>query len=162
MSGNNGSVNVTQFIVRLCYVLLALVVFGLLFITTGTLRLKGESFMLIEDSYVRLLTFPFYAVVPAGYLALICIDKLLINVKKNLVFENSTLKYLNIISYACVYAACVGVISSIISLKSLESRLLILFFVLAMGEFFMALILQVIKQVFKKAIELKNENDLTI
>jgi len=37
-----------------------------------------------------------------------------------------------------------------------------MFFMIAMGELFMALLLKVVKKVFSKAIELKEENDLTV
>ena len=37
-----------------------------------------------------------------------------------------------------------------------------MFFILMLGEFFMALLLKVIKKIFAKAIEIKDENDLTV
>ncbi len=158
----NKSVDVLKVIIKICYVMLGVVALGMLFLITGTMSWDGDVFMLLEAYEIRLLSFPFYAVVPAGYVALVCIDKLLTNIKKDLVFENITLKYLNIISYACVYAAAVGVISVVISLVSDVYNFLIVFSALAMGELFMALVLQVIKQVFKKAIAIKEENELTI
>lgn len=158
----NKSVDILKAIIKICYVMLAVLVFVMLFITTGTITLAGESFKLIEDFQIKLLIFPFYAVVPAGYLALVCIDRLLTNIKKDLVFEAETLKHLNRISYACVYAAVVGVVSVVISLISGVYDFLIVFTLLSLGELFMAIVLQVIKQVFKKAIDIKEENELTI
>lgn len=158
----NKSVDILKVIIKICYVMLAAVALLMWLVTTGTISWDGDTFRLIEEFQVKLLSFPFYAVVPAGYAALVCIDKLLTNIKKELVFENITLKYLNIISYACVYAAVVGVTSVVISLASDVYDYLIVFSVLALGELFMALVLQVIKQVFKKAIAIKEENELTI
>lgn len=158
----NKSVDILKVIIKICYVMLAAVALLMCLVTTGTISWDGDAFRLIEEFQVKLLSFPFYAVVPAGYAALVCIDKLLTNIKKELVFENITLKYLNIISYACVYAAAVGVTSVVISLASDVYDYLIVFSVLALGELFMALVLQVIKQVFKKAIAIKEENELTI
>lgn len=158
----NKSVDILKVIIKICYVMLAAVALLMWLVTTGTISWDGDTFRLIEEFQVKLLSFPFYAVVPAGYAALVCIDKLLTNIKKELVFENITLKYLNIISYACVYAAAVGVTSVVISLASDVYDYLIVFSVLALGELFMALVLQVIKQVFKKAIAIKEENELTI
>ncbi len=157
----NKSADILKAIIKICYVMLAAVVFVMLVITTGTITLSKESFKLIEIQ-VRLLIFPFYAVVPAGYVALVCIDRLLTNIKKDLVFEAETLKYLNRISYACVYAAVVGIVSVVISLISGVYDFLIVFTLLSLGEFFMAIVLQVIRQVFKKAIDIKEENELTI
>lgn len=158
----NKSVDILKAIIKICYILLAAVAFAMLFITTGTITWDGDSFKLIEEFQVRLLSFPFYAVVPAGYAALVCIDKLLTNIKKDLVFEAETLKYLNIISYACVYASVVGIVSVVISLISDVYDFIIVFSLLSLGELFMAIVLQVIKQVFKKAIDIKEENELTI
>ena len=158
----NKSADILKAIIKICYVMLAAVVIVMLVITTGTITLSKESFKLIEEIQVRLLIFLFYAVVPAGYAALVCIDKLLTNIKKDLVFESETLKYLNIISYACVYAAVVGIVSVVISLISGVYDFFIVFILLSLGEFFMAIVLQVIRQVFKKAIDIKEENELTI
>lgn len=158
----NKSVGILKVIIKICYILLAAVVFVMWFITTGTITWDGDSFKLIEEFQVRLLSFPFYAVVPAGYAALVCIDKLLTNIKKDLVFEAETLKYLNIISYACVYASVVGIVSVVISLVSDVYDFIIVFSLLSLGELFMAIVLQVIKQVFRKAIDIKEENELTI
>ncbi len=88
----NKSADILKAIIKICYVMLAAVVFVMLVITTGTITLSKESFKLIEEIQVRLLIFPFYAVVPAGYVALVCIDRLLTNIKKDLVFEAETLK----------------------------------------------------------------------
>ncbi len=158
----NKSVDILKVIIKICYILLAAVVFVMWFITTGTITWDGDSFKLIEEFQVRLLSFPFYAVVPAGYAALVCIDKLLTNIKKDLVFEAETLKYLNLISYACVYASVVGIVSVVISLVSDVYDFIIVFSLLSLGELFMAIVLQVIKQVFRKAIDIKEENELTI
>ena len=158
----NKSVDVLKVIIKICYVMLAAVVLAFLFITTGTITLDGESFMLIYEFEIRLLSFPFYAVVPAGYAALVCIDKLLTNIKKDFVFEFETLTYLNLISFACIYAAVVGIVSVIISLLTCVYDFIIVFSMLSLGEIFMAIVLQVIRQVFKKAIEIKEENELTI
>ncbi len=158
----NKSVDILKVIIKICYILLAAVVFVMWFITTGTITWDGDSFKLIEEFQIRLLSFPFYAVVPAGYAALVCIDKLLTNIKKDLVFEAATLKYLNIISYACVYASVVGIVSVVISLVSDVYDFIIVFSLLSLGELFMAIVLQVIKQVFRKAIDIKEENELTI
>lgn len=158
----NKSVDILKVIIKICYILLAAVVFVMWFITTGTITWDGDSFKLIEEFQIRLLSFPFYAVVPAGYAALVCIDKLLTNIKKDLVFEAETLKYLNIISYACVYASVVGIVSVVISLISDVYDFIIVFSLLSLGELFMAIVLQVIKQVFRKAIDIKEENELTI
>lgn len=162
MQNKDKSVDILKVIVKSCYVLLALAVFGMWFLATGDMTLDGEKFKLLEELSVKLLVVPFTAVVPAGYAALICIDKLLTNIKKDLVFESITLKYLDSISYACVYAAAAGIISTAVNVATHTYDYLLVFLILSLGELFMALILKAIKQVFQKAIKIKEENDFTI
>lgn len=162
MHNKNKSVDILKAIIKLCYVLLAMAVLSIWFLATGDITLAGEKFKLIEELNVKLLVVPFTAVVPAGYAALVCIDKLLTNIKKDLVFESVTLKYLDSISYACVYAAAVGIISTAVSIATDTYDYLLVFLILSLGELFMALILKAIKQVFQKAIKIKEENDFTI
>ena len=87
------SANLTQIIVKICYVLLAVsvILFPIL------MRQKdGDAFYFVMIAeHGRYLIFPFYAVVPAGYAALICLDKLLSNIKKDIVFDSRNVKILN-------------------------------------------------------------------
>lgn len=155
MLGKEKSVKLTHFIVRLCYVLLGAAAIVLPFI----FKYGIFEFDILNkiSSYV---IGPFYAVVPAGYVALICLDKLLINVKKELVFDVKNVKLLGIISWACFYAGFVGFASFIIIM--LMNFMFETLLVLAMGEMFMALVVRVVKNVFESAIEIKAENDLTV
>ncbi|MBQ8077395.1 MAG: DUF2975 domain-containing protein, partial [Eubacterium sp.] len=121
----------------------------------------GDAFYFVMIAeHGRYLIFPFYAVVPAGYAALICLDKLLSNIKKDIVFDSRNVKILNSISLCCIYAALVGIISyAVIALcyKSIETVIL-----LAFGEAFMALVVRVVRDVMQKAIEIKQDNDLVV
>lgn len=146
------SVMLTHTIVRLCYILLTALAIALPFM----LRCDFFHFIKIR-TYVE---GPFYTVVPAGYIALFCLDKLLINIKKDIVFDNKNVKLLRIISWACTFAGTVGLISfTAILIKDFMFETLL---VLTMGEFFMALVIRVVKNIFVKAIEIKEENDLTV
>ncbi len=152
---NDKSVNLTHFIVRLCYVLL-----GAASVLLPIVLYKGLYEFEILGQIKSYIIGPFYAVVPAGYMALVCLDKLLINIKKEIVFETQNVKLLKIISIACFYAGMIGLISFIaVWLLDFMFETLL---VLSMGEFFMALVVRVVKNIFEKAIELKAENDLTI
>jgi hypothetical protein len=149
------SVMLTQFIIRLCYVLLTALAIAL-----PVLLKKGIfNFEILSNikSYIML---PFYAVVPAGYVALICLDKILQNIKNDLVFDNKNVKLLNIISWACIWAGMVGLITFVVIL--LKSFMFETMIILSAGEFFMALVVKVVKNVFVAAIEIKEENDLTV
>lgn len=155
MWNNDRSVRLTQGIIRACYILLGVVAVGLPFLLN-----KGFYHFDILGQIKSYVIGPFYAVVPAGYVALVCLDKLLINIRRDAVFVYDNVKLLRIISWACTYAALVGFVAFVVILLSdfmFETML-----VLSAGEFFMALIVRVVKNVFDKAIEIKEENDLTV
>ena len=97
---------------------------------------------------------------PAGFIALVCLDKILGNIKKDIVCDNKNIKLLNIITICCLYAAVVGAVSFVIIAavyKSIETVIL-----LAFGEGFMALVVRVVRNIIKKAIEIKEDNDLVV
>ena len=162
MKHSEKSVIVTQVIVRVCYVLLLIGIIGLPltvykdsipfmhdFAELNLLKVFGKNFIV-----------PFYLVVPAGYAVLICLDKLLANVKQNKVFDHSSVTLLRIISYCCFYAAAVGMVSYFI-IAAIRTPLESIF-ILSLGEGFVGLVVRVVKNVFEKAIEIKEENDLVI
>ncbi len=149
---------ITHFAVRLCYVLLAAAVVAFPVLMKAH---EGDWYYFVMIAvHGKYLIYPFYAVVPAGYIALICLDKILSNIKKDIVFDNSNIKLLNIITVCCLYAAVVGLVSFVIIAvlyKSIETVIL-----LAFGEGFMALVVRVVRNIMKKAIEIKEDNDLVV
>lgn len=153
------SVLLTQFIVRACYVLLAAAVIILPFIFNET----GDSVRInMLTTLGKYVIAPFYVLVPAGYAALICIDKLLINIKKEIVFDVKNVKLLRIISWCCFYAAA-ACFTSFIVIAIVENYILgTALLLIGAGAIFMGLVLRVIKNVFEHAIVIKDENDLTI
>lgn len=145
----------TQIAVRVCYVLLGAVTIAL------PIMLHYDLFHFEIISQIKnYVMYPFLCVVPAGYVALISLDKLLINVKKDIVFDVKNVKLLNIISWACFYAGAIGLTSFILIL--INDFMFETMIVLSAGEFFMWLVVRVVKHIVEKAIELKEENDLTI
>ena len=155
---NMKSASLTHFVVRLCYFLLAVAV---ILFPIFMREYEGSPFYFVMIAqHGKYLIYPFYAVVPAGYAALICLDKILTNIKRDIVFDVSNVKLLNKITYCCLYAAAVGFISYAIiahMYKSIETVIL-----LALGEAFMALVVRVVRDVLKKAIEIKEDNDLVV
>ncbi|WP_178668427.1 DUF2975 domain-containing protein [uncultured Eubacterium sp.] len=147
-------------IIKFCYFALAIVTVFLwavqFFGAHGVSWIDG-----IENRYYTLLC-SFSLVVPAGYVALAYIDRLLTNVQKDRIFEIVTTRYLDKISYCCVYAGIIGIGAITASLVQKIYYYAVMFFVLMLGELFMALLLKVIKKIFAKAIEIKDENDLTV
>lgn len=152
------SVLLTQAMVRICYVLLAAAVIALPFICK-------YSYSEIKDmvpSLGKYVMGPFYAIVPAGYFALVCIDKLTANIKKDIVFDMKNVKLLSELSIMCFYASAVCVISFLIIWFTASEDISLGLVILAAGSLFMGLIVRVVKNIFESAIIIKNENDLTI
>lgn len=149
------SAKTTQIIIRLGYIGLT----ASLFVFPYVLN-KGTNGFGAQANSLWLLV-PFYFVVPAGYTALVCIDKIMNNVIKENIFDNKIAKLLKIISYCCLYAGVVGTLSFLLVLI-IHKYMMIYVLLLALGEMFMALICYVLKQCFETGNELKQENDLTI
>ncbi|MBQ9228346.1 MAG: DUF2975 domain-containing protein [Eubacterium sp.] len=158
MKYTDKTTGLTHFIVRLCYVLLAasVIAFPIL------MRASEEDFyyFVMLAGHGRYLIVPYYLVVPAGYVALICLDKILSNIKKDLVFDSRNIRLLNIITGCCLFAAAVGLVSYVVIALIYQSIETV--FLLAAGEAFMALVVRVVRNVLKKAIVIKEENDLVV
>ena len=152
------SANVTHIVIKICYVLLALAVIAFPVLMRAQ---EGDPYYFVMIAvHGRYLIVPFYLVVPAGYAALVCLDKILRNIKQDIVFDKRNVKLLNQITWCCLFAAAVGTVSFVviaIFYKSIETVML-----LAMGEAFMALVVRVIRDVLYKAIEIKEDNDLVV
>lgn len=152
---NDKSIRVTQIAVRICYFLLGGAAVAFPFLIDYDL---AEFEVLSEIKMQALPTF--YCVVPAGYVALVCLDKLLSNCKNSVVFDYKNVKLLNIISWACFYAGAVGLITFVALLFS--GTVFETMIVLSAGEFFMFLVVKVVKFILQSAVEIKEENDLTV
>lgn len=153
------SVLLTQAIVRICYVLLAAAVIILPFVFK---EYGSENRISMISELGRYVMGPFYAIVPAGYVALICIDKLLMNIKKELVFDAKNVKLLRVISWSCFYAAVVCVAAFVLIWITFTYSVGLGLVILAAGAGFMGLVVRVVKNIFEAAIVIKDENDLTI
>ena len=85
--------------------------------------------------------------------ALYMMNRLLANIKREEVFTEKNTGYLRGMSWCCLAAGLIFLISSFYYPA---------FFALCAAAVFMALILRVIKNVFAQAEEIKKENDYTI
>ena len=102
---------------------------------------------------IKFLTVVTYLAVPAGWGAIILLYKLLINVKKGIVFTEDNVKSLSILSWLCFY---VGLLSGFSSHK------FAMFIIVSISALFIGLIVRVVKNIISKAIEIKEENDMTV
>ncbi|MDE6723316.1 MAG: DUF2975 domain-containing protein, partial [Eubacterium sp.] len=121
---------------------------------------------------------PFYIAVPVGYIALSCLDRLLIRIKKGFVFDNKNVKYLRMFSWLCFFVCTVttlfaagvfitlcldtiGVVE-IKGLTILDLYYSIFGFCVSIAELFVGVVVRVVKNIFESAIKIKEENELTI
>ena len=94
----------------------------------------------------------YIATVPV-FLAVLSLDKMLSNIKKDIVFDRTNVKYLRYISWCCYSAGAVFVFLGFFIFLS---------FIIAIASIFFGLIIRVVKNLFCEAVEIKSENDLTI
>lgn len=95
----------------------------------------------------------FYSCCPAAWIALLGITKILKNVLRDEVFTRETVKILRVLSWCCAFVALVSFITFFFYK---------LFIVFSLGAALMMLILRVLKNVMAKAVEIKEENELTV
>lgn len=94
-----------------------------------------------------------YFCLPFAFILLLALRHLLKNILRSKVFIYENVKLLRILSWCCVAVALITVISGYFYLP---------FYIIGTAAGFFALILRVIKNIFCTAIEIKNENELTI
>ncbi|WP_411654987.1 DUF2975 domain-containing protein [Anaeromassilibacillus sp. SJQ-1] len=84
---------------------------------------------------------------------LLCLHRLLRNIRRERVFEKENVTLLRVISWLCI---AVGVVTLVSGLYYTS------FFLVAAAAAFCGLIVRVVKNVFEQAIAIKTENDYTI
>lgn len=94
-----------------------------------------------------------YACSLPALIALISLDRLLTNIKKDEVFVERNVKHLRRISWCCFIVSIILVLSGFYY---------ILFLMIAIAAAFFGLILRVVKNVIQQAMIIKDENDYTI
>lgn len=157
MWNSDKSIGLTHFLVRAFYAVLAAVAIAAPFL------MENEAVYSVID-VVRFLPksylIPFYISVPAGFAALVCLDKLLRNLKNEVVFDCLNVRLLRILSYCCFFAAAVAVVGG--AVIGMKYGHLLFVYACAVLELFVGVIVRVVKNCFEKAVQIKAENDLTI
>lgn len=95
----------------------------------------------------------FYPCAVFAYLTLYSLIKLLFNIKKDDIFITSNVKYLRRISWCCFAVALITLIGGVFYLP---------FLFMAIAAAFVGLMLRVVKNVMQNAVEINEENELTI
>ncbi len=95
----------------------------------------------------------FYTCAVLAFTALFHLNRLLRNIKEERLFVDENVKILRILSWCCYL---VGIVLAVYSIWAYP------FVVIAAAAAFFGLIIRVLKNVFAKAVELREENDGTI
>ena len=143
------SLKLSIVITRLLAGVTAASVFCLPFLTDTYIKMRGMNRALFWN-----VTFSLYLCVPLVFAALILLDRMLARINANKVFVPQNVASIRFISWICII---LGIISAICGIVF---YLPFVFVSVAVG--FCSLILRVIKNVFEKAVIIKNENDFTI
>ncbi len=105
------------------------------------------------QSMMKLFKGCFYPSAVFAYTTLYCLIKLLFNIKKQEIFISRNVSYLRIISWCCFAVALITLIGGFYYVP---------FLLIAVAAAFVGLMLRVVKNVMQNAVEIKEENELTI
>ena len=143
------SVKLSKFCVVLFMVLLAAVCLTAPWLFRLLIRLR------LWDQQVKLPMFlvSTYTVAVPGAVALAALWRLLKNISGGAVFVAGNVKLLRLLSWCCIAAGLVCLVSAFYYLP---------FLLLSAAAAFVGLMLRVVKNAFAEAVEIKNENDFTI
>lgn len=136
----------------ICTKIMIIIVIGAAFSASYLVKAYA-AFTAKDPDIIFPLTMTIYACTVPALIALICLDRLLVNIRKKDVFIEKNVKHLRVISW-CSFAV------SIILLVS--GSYYLLFLIIAVAAAFFGLILRVVKNVIEQAVLIKSENDFTI
>ncbi|MBQ8780338.1 MAG: DUF2975 domain-containing protein [Oscillospiraceae bacterium] len=114
--------------------------------------LKGYAFRNEECNPAAFITV-FYVCALMAFTALFFLNKLIANIRKSKIFIHENTKILRILSWCCYFA---GIATAVYSFWEYH------YIVIGAAAAFFGLILRVLKNVFAKAVEMREENDGTI
>lgn len=142
------SLKLSKFCVYLFFILMVLFCFTAPWVYNVFIENRYFSY----SAYPFLLITTYTAVIPAT-IALYSLFKLLNNIERDFIFEYENIKYLRVISWCCIFAGIICLISGLYDWG---------FVPVAVAAAFVGLILRVVKNVIAQACEIKQENDYTI
>ena len=114
----------------------------------------GAKINISKEFSFYIITFISYMLGIIALLTLFCMLRFIVNLENDLVFVPQNIKWLRFISYGCLSAGLLLIITTIVYHN--------LYIALSLAALFMMLIVRVIKNAFEQAVEMKEELDLTI
>lgn len=151
------SLKITHIMIKAFYIILALVT------VIPPIVYKAKLF---DGDIITVYYFTLLAAVLAGAVALVCLDRLMNNLKNKIVFDTGNVKKLKTLGWCCFYASLITLLAFVITSIRCDSVIGVYLysplFIIGVGEVFVGLVVRVVMHTFEKAIEIKDENDLTI
>ena len=144
----NSSIELSRACVILFMILLAALDIGCYWAVGWFTRLRQ-----MDRDYMFLMMATIYLCSGFGWVLLVRLWQLLQNIRAQLVFDARNVRLLRQVSWCCVGAGAVCLVSCLYYLP---------FIAVAIAAGFMALIVRIVKNIFQQAIDMKSELDLTI
>ena len=158
MNDNFKSTGISLFMVRLFAVLLAALTVG----AYPALKWYCETFNWDKSLETRImLTIGIYIALPFAWLTLYSLHRLLMNIRANKIFDNDNVKMLGNSALSCFAVAAIG-LTLILIYAIFMSKFALSFAIVTVAAFFVGLMVRVVQNVFRAAIDIKEENDLTV
>lgn len=138
---------------------ITLCLFGALFCIPQLVKLWFVEYRGWDDNTFQItdiittFCFLFYPSAAFGFAALYNLTRLLVNIRSDNTFTDANVKYLRRISWCCIAVSVIALIAGFFYIP-------FLFIFVAAG--FVGLMLRIVKNVMQSAVELQQENDLTI
>ena len=149
------SIILTKFCILALMLTSVIMMFCGKYLISRFLTLTGGARINISNEFsFYIITFISYILGIIALLTLFCMLRFIVNLENDLVFVPQNIKWLRFISYGCLSAGLLLIITTVVYHK--------LFLVLSLAALFMMLIVRVIKNAFEQAVEMKEELDLTI
>ena len=149
------SIILTKFcILTLMVISVIMMFYGRYLISRFLSMTGGAKINISKELSLYIITFISYILGIIALLTLFCMLKFIVNLENDLVFVPQNIKWLRFISYGCLSAGSLLIITTVIYHK--------LYIVLSLAALFMMLIVRVIKNAFEQAVKMKEELDLTI
>ena len=149
------SIILTKFCILALMVISVIMMFCGRYLISRFLSMTGGAKINISNEFsFYIITFISYILGIIALLTLFCMLKFIVNLENDLVFVPQNIKWLRFISYGCLSAGSLLIITTVIYHK--------LYIVLSLAALFMMLIVRVIKNAFEQAVKMKEELDLTI
>lgn len=142
------SLFLSRILTIICLVLLLTGVVFLPYLLRGWIAYTGKS----SAIFAPLLAYLWASAIPA-FISLLCLNRLLGNIHHDLVFTCDNVRLIRIVSWCCFIVSAVYFVFCFYYAMGVIIAIL-------MG--FIGLILRVVKNVIAQAIEIKDENDLTV